>query len=385
MEQNAALALWTPARIEGAEKRTTFSRCTVRGERFFHLHPLFRTDPSRGHGQGGLTAVQLRLASFNLENFGGRPGEMTLKQRLAVLRPQLLRLNADVLCLQELHGARPPEGGPRRLLALEALIAGTPYAGFALASTRSPGVHGEEGWVADVHNLAVLSRFPIRAARELRHERVAPIPFKLSTALPEPAEVLCRFERPALFVSIELPGGRLLHVVNIHLKAPLASFVPGQKLGPFAWASVAGWAEGFFLAAVQRAAQALEVRLELEALFAAEPDPLIAVAGDFNSQDRETPVRILCAETSDTGNGELAVRSLVPTGRSLPEDRRFTAIHHGRKLELDHILVSRPLLAYFRGLEVHNETLDDELAPSERVERATESYHAPIVACFEFP
>ncbi|MCS7266813.1 MAG: endonuclease/exonuclease/phosphatase family protein [Geminicoccaceae bacterium] len=328
--------------------------------------------------------MRLRLASFNLENFGARAGEAGLAERIAVLRPQLLRLDADILCLQEVHGARPPEGGPRRLLALETLVAGTPYARFEVASTRSPGEHGKEGWVADVHNLAVLSRFPIRSVRELRHERVPPLSFRLSTARPDPLEVSCRFERPALFVTIELPGGHRLQVVNLHLKAPLASFVPGQKLGPFAWASIGGWAEGFFLAATQRAAQALEVRLELEAVFDVAPDALVAVAGDLNAEDRETPLRILCAETADTGNGALAPRSLVPTCRSLPEDRRFTVIHHGRRLMLDHVLVSRALLARFRGLEVHNETLDDELAPSERVERATESYHAPVVACFEF-
>lgn len=329
--------------------------------------------------------MRLRLASFNLENLGGRGGEVGLAERIAVLRPQLLRLDADLLCLQEVHGTRPPEGGPRRLLALDALVEGTAYAGFACASTRSPGEHGAEGWVADVHNLAVLSRFPIRAVRELRHERVAPLPFRLTTARPAPVEVRCRFERPALFVTVELPGGRPLHLVNLHLKAPLASFVPGQKLGPFAWASVGGWAEGFFLAAAQRAAQALEVRLALEDLFEAEPEALLAVVGDLNAEDRETPLRILCAETADTGNGALAPRALVPTCRSLPEDRRFTAIHHGRRLVLDHILLSRALLAFFRGLEVHNETLDDELAPSERVERATESYHAPLVATFELP
>ncbi len=329
--------------------------------------------------------MRLRLATFNLENLGDRPGGPSLAERIAVLRPQLLRLEADILCLQEVHGDRPPEGGPRRLLALDALLEGTAYAGYARASTRSPGPHGAEGWVADVHNLVVLSRLPIRASRELRHELVPPVAFRLSTAKPAPVEVTAGFERPALLVEVELPGGRVLHLVDLHLKAPSASFVPGQKLGPFAWASVGGWAEGYFLAALRRSAQALEVRLALEAVFDAEPEALVAVVGDLNAEDRETPLRLLCAETADTGNGELAPRSLVPTCRALPEDRRFTAIHHGRRLAVDHVLISRALLGHFRGLEVHNETLDDELAPCERVERATESYHAPVVATFELP
>ncbi len=327
--------------------------------------------------------MRLRLATFNLENLGDRAGGPSLAERIAVLRPQLLRLDADILCLQEVQASRPPGGGPRAPLALDALLEGTPYTGFARACSTSPDPVTGAPRLADVHNLVTLSRLPIRAARSLRHELVPPLAYRARSALPVPVELPCRFDRPALLVEIELPGGRPLHLVNLHLKAPLAAFVPGQKQGPFAWRSVAGWAEGFFVAAVERAAQALEVRLALEAVFAAEPEPLLAVAGDLNAEDRETPLRILCAETADTGNGELAPRSLVPLERSLPEDRRFTAIHHGRRLMLDHLLVSRALLARFRALEVHAETLDDELAPSARVERATESYHAPVVASFE--
>src|SRR4051794_4624510 len=80
--------------------------------------------------------MRLRIASFNLENLdaGG------LAERLPVLRPQLRRLDADVLCLQEVDGQR--EGrGPRRLLALDRLLEGTDHAGFERASPGSTGRH----------------------------------------------------------------------------------------------------------------------------------------------------------------------------------------------------------------------------------------------------
>ncbi len=71
-----------------------------------------------------------------------------LPRRLAVLRGQLERLAADILCLQEVNGQKPQAAAPRRLLVLDRLLEGTPYAAFARASTLSP-----DGDPADVHNL----------------------------------------------------------------------------------------------------------------------------------------------------------------------------------------------------------------------------------------
>jgi hypothetical protein len=47
------------------------------------------------------------------------------------------------------------------------------------------------------------------------------------------------------------------------------------------------------------------------------------------------------------------------------------------------LLVSRELLANYRGFEVHNEALGDELVAYTLIESAPDSYHAPIVARFE--
>jgi len=44
----------------------------------------------------------LRIATFNLENLDDKPRQQpTLDERIAVMWPQLLRLQADILCLQE--------------------------------------------------------------------------------------------------------------------------------------------------------------------------------------------------------------------------------------------------------------------------------------------
>ncbi len=327
----------------------------------------------------------VRIASFNLESLDDRPGlDPPLEARIAVLRPQLLRLRADILCLQEVHGQRPPGGGPRRLLALRRLLQGTEYASFHLVSTRSPGAHGQEGWVADVHNLVVLSRHPVVASRTILHERVEPLRYRPVTASPparEPRDL--RFDRPALYVAVALPDGRRLHLVDVHFRAPLAVPVAGGKTGPFSWRRTDAWAEGFFMAGVLRAAQALEVRLVVDRLFDEDPGALLFVAGDFNAELHEVPLRILLAEPGDTGNGLLAPRALVPLDRHLPADRRFSVVHHGRRVMFDHLLVSRSLLAGLRDFDVHNEMLEDEVEAQLAVAHATESYHAPLVATFE--
>lgn len=172
-------------------------------------------------------------------------------------------------------------------------------------------------------------------------------------------------------------------MINLHLKAPLAAYVPGQKIGPFAWQSVSGWAEGFLRAAIKRSGQALEVRLLIDQIFEEDPQALLVLAGDFNAEEREVPLRMLVGSPEDTGNGLLVPHSLVLLEHTVPESQRFTVIHRGRKQMLDHLLVSRTMFAKYRNIEIHNEMLGDELVAYTLIEAAPESYHAPVVAEFE--
>jgi hypothetical protein len=234
-----------------------------------------------------------------------------------------------------------------------------------------------------VHNLGIATNLAVVDSQVLRHALVEPPLFRRQSAVPpDEAPVTLGWDRPLQHLVLALADARRLHLFNVHLRAPLAASVPGQKAGPFVWKSVSGWAEGFFMAAVKRAGQALELRLAVDRVFDAEPDALITVCGDFNAQDRDTALRLACAGEDDTGSGHLAARVLTPVARSLPVDRRFTVLHHGRPEMLDHILASRSLFASFASVEIHNEMLDDELIAYGRIERAPESLHAPVVASF---
>jgi len=298
-----------------------------------------------------------------------------------VLRAQLLRLDADILCLQEIAARHDGDKhAARRLCALDTLLEGTPYAAFERAVSTTRDGHGP----LDVHNLAVLSRLKLTSHRQYWHDLVSPIDYRVATALPAAAGATAiEWERPVLHATIAAPGGRSLHVFNLHLRAPLAAFIPGQKESAFAWHTASGWAEGFFLAAVKRAGQALEARRAVDALFDQDPDALIVVCGDMNAEEREMPLRILRADASDTGSSALANRALVPLEHALPETRRFSVLHGGRHVMLDHVLVSRALFAQYRTVEIYNEMLEDEAEAGTRAPISPGSYHAPVVATFE--
>ncbi|MCW9002290.1 MAG: endonuclease, partial [Rhodospirillales bacterium] len=188
------------------------------------------------------------------------------------------------------------------------------------------------------------------------------------------------WDRSILHAIVRIPGPKPLHVFNLHLRAPLAAVVGGQKETAFVWKSVAGWAEGYFIAAMKRAGQALEARLLIEDLFDDDPRALIAVCGDFNAEDYEVPVRILCADEEDTGNDRLAGRALFPVDRELARVRRYSVIHHGRPQMLDHLFASPALHARIEAVEVDNDDLGDEFLDFVEDRKTGRSHHAPLVA-----
>lgn len=323
----------------------------------------------------------MRLATFNLESLDlGPKAHVDFAARAAVLRPALERLGADVLCLQEVNAQHVPGERERRLAALEKLLEGTPYEHYERAVSSGPGGHA----VADVHNLVTLSRYAITRVREIAHALVAPPIHTSIAAEPGRGEAApVKFDRPLLQTDIDLGQGRTLTVINVHLRAPLASPVAGQKTGPFAWRSVAGWAEGFYLSTLKRGAQTLELRLAVDAILSADPPALVAVAGDFNAEDYDPTLRLAVAAEEDLGDSALAGHSLIVLDRAIPADLRWSVLHHGRAQMLDHILASRALYGHFRAIEVHNEGLGDEALGYGKAMHSAASYHAPVVAQFD--
>ncbi|WP_417670083.1 endonuclease/exonuclease/phosphatase family protein [Roseibium sp.] len=322
----------------------------------------------------------MRLATFNLESFGeDRFRPERLGRRLEALGPRLNELAADILCLQEVNAQKPKGGKIREFSALEFLLAETPYAGFHRAASLREDLQGP----MDRHNLLVLSRYPIEKVRVLHHAHVTPPLWRPGSVAAQGADdCSVRFDRPLLQVRLDIGGGKPLHVFVVHLRAPIASALPGGKLGAMAWKSTAAWAEGYFIASMKRVAQALDLRLAVDAILDEDTDALIAVAGDFNATGDASALRLLFADPEDTGNPALACRQLFQLDAALPREVRKTVVHNGRGQTLDHILASGPLKQRMADISVFNADLADEVI-DEGTDAENGSFHAAVCATFE--
>lgn len=327
-------------------------------------------------------AENIRIATFNVENLDDKQGQTpTLNERIALMRPQLIRLNADILCLQEVHGQEIPNE-PRRLLALNKLLENTPYAGYYQVSTMTTG--GAQ--VYDERNLVVISRFEITEYSQNKHDHIkAPSYQKVTSVPPENEAKKVSWERPILQAKITLPNNKILHVINLHLKSRIPVNIDGQKIDNYTWRTASGWAEGYFLASMKRVGQALETRVLVDKIFDEDGQALIVVCGDFNSTSDNVPVQAIRGDVENTGNGTLVNRVLVPCENTVPESSRYSLLHLGKGEMLDHLLVSRPLLAYYNHTEIHNEILHDESIAFATDKKYPESDHAPVIAEFDIP
>jgi endonuclease/exonuclease/phosphatase family metal-dependent hydrolase len=319
--------------------------------------------------------VSFRLATFNLENLDvSRAHENEFERRIVVLRPILKDLAADVLCLQEVDAQKTSPHGSRQFLALDRLLSDTAYQNYYRATSVRPG----SVMPADVHNLVILSRWPICEQRQLHHDIVAKwhwTPPAEGSSPPPSVEI--EWDRPLLYAKISLPGDAALHVINLHLRAPRAVPIPNRGIGVGCVSSRA-WAEGQFLAAQRREGQALEARLFAESLFDCEANALIAICGDLNSDEHDMPARLLMG-IPDEDAENVPRRVLIPLGMRVEETHRFTVVHAKRPVLIDHILASRPLAVGCKGVTILNEGLQDEVKAEEPI---LGSLHAPVIASF---
>lgn len=324
-----------------------------------------------------------KIATFNIENLDIQSSDYspTLDERIPTLRGTLTRLNADILCLQEVHGQELAEhtaNNPKReLSALRTLIKGTQYANYYIVHTVT-----SDDQAYDKRNLVILSRWPISLSEQFKHNHLDKLEYRKATALPVESAKDISWERPILYAQVQVPDIGLVHVVNLHLKSRIASTVKGQKSNNYTWKSAAGWAEGYFLSSIKRVGQALETRILVDDIFSQELEAKIIVCGDFNAEPGEVPVEAICGRVENTGNPDLRSSVLLPCSSAIAESIKFSHLHHGKGNLLDHMLISQSMYHLFVKADIFNENLHDESLPFASDIKYPESDHAPFLATF---
>ncbi len=325
--------------------------------------------------------MKLRVATFNVENLDNTGSKPSLQERKKVLTPMIIRLNADIICFQEVHGQEIP-GGKRELLALKELLKDTQYENYHFSTTTVQ--NGDN--VYDKRNLVTISRFPISDFKQYKNDFLPPPVYKTVTEIPTPVEAeKIGLERPFLYSKIQVNNSDF-HIINVHLKSRLPTPIKGQSQSnqySTKWNSAAAWAEGSFISSMKRVGQALEVRMFLDTLFKADENAKIIVCGDFNAHPEEVPVQAICGNVADHRNIDLKHMEMIPCENTIPDSSRYTYLHHGNKRLLDHLLISRNLLAFYRKSEIYNEILSDESIAGAYDTKFPESDHAPFISEFE--
>ncbi|MEW6488135.1 MAG: endonuclease/exonuclease/phosphatase family protein [Thermodesulfobacteriota bacterium] len=306
--------------------------------------------------------MELRLATFNLENLGTRPGEERrddwLIRHREALRGVLRRLDADAIAFQELLDPA----------LLEPLLEGLGYPHRVVsARAESPLLTG------------VFSRYPLRDPRPVAGgARVALVDDKTGMAV----RVEGPFSRPVLHVLWDAPGLAVALLV-VHWKSKIPSFTPSRRKEGEPWASLGDVGEARLLTEIKRLAQAVELRRAVDRVLADDPRARVAVLGDFNDFLESEALRIVRGDARACRSPGLWERELLPCELSIPPGLRFSQIYRGHPEMLDHILISRSLLPHFSGARVLNEFLRDaEEGPEPGLSADPGSDHAPLVATF---
>jgi endonuclease/exonuclease/phosphatase (EEP) superfamily protein YafD len=135
--------------------------------------------------------------------------------------------------------------------------------------------------------------------------------------------------------------------------------------------------EGVLRSLVWRAAEALHVRGIVDALLEADPKARVAVVGDLNDVPGSPVVEALQGRDGGT---------LLDCAAHVPQASRFSAIHGGRRAQIDHVLATASLYAHLREARFLNAELREHvfLEAKDREEPPTvDSDHAPLVVRFE--
>ncbi len=302
----------------------------------------------------------LSLATFNLKNLLDPRDEVEralLPRRLEVLGALLRDCDADVIALQEVGSVEMVRALAGRLgsgpLHSEAIVGGADARGI---------------------RCALLSRIAVLEARVHAADSLGFPVFREGDPAPFGSRIPLR--RGVVHARVLAPAMGPVDVFVAHFKSPLPVALRDAAGAAIEPTDARSRAEGALRSVVWRAAEALYVRGLVDDVLATDPRARVAVAGDLNDVPESLVLRVL------GGDGEAA---LVDCTRGVPEGRRFSAIHEGRRIQIDHVLATARLFGGVASARFLNASLRDHgtFEPGRTEPPTEDSDHAPLVVRFE--
>jgi endonuclease/exonuclease/phosphatase family metal-dependent hydrolase len=308
------------------------------------------------------------IATFNVKNLlepSSDAARAILPRKLDAIAAELRACDADVVGLQEVGNA--------------------PLLGQVLDRLPGRGGYGEPVMgTVDRRGIgcALLSRLPVVQARV--HTCDA-LPFPVfRDGDPAPFGARLPLRRGVVHVRVSVPGAgagaETVDVLVAHFKsarpAP-ARDAAGVERAP---STPRERGEGELRSQVWRGAEALFVRGCVDDVLARDPGARVAAIGDFNDTLDSLTLRVLRGEAREPG-------ALLDASESVPVASRFSTLHGGRRMQIDHVLVTAALHAQIVHARLLNEALrEHEPLPASRDagdETPTDdSDHAPLVVRF---
>ncbi|HEY3817022.1 MAG TPA: endonuclease/exonuclease/phosphatase family protein [Polyangiaceae bacterium] len=275
--------------------------------------------------------MTLTLATFNVKDLLEPRDEAEraiLPAKIDGIAQMLRACDADVVGLQEV--------GPERLVrAVLDRLDGHGYAEPILGTADARGIR-----------CALVSRLPVLASRVHTAES---LPFPVFRAGdPPPFGARIPLRRGVVHAKVDAPGLGPVDVLVTHFKSarPVQARDASDRELPATNARMRS--EAVVRSLVWRAAEALHVRSLVDDVLALAADARVAVVGDLNDVPGSTAVRAVQGE----GAGQL-----FDCAARVDASARFSAMHDGRKIQIDHILASEALFPRLKEARFLNAAL----------------------------
>ena len=318
--------------------------------------------------------MPLTLATFNVKDLllpREEAERNVLAAKLGWIAETLRACAADVIGLQEV-------GTEALVRAVLERLADSRYGVPVMGTADARGIR-----------CALLSRVPVITSRVHTAES---LPFPVfQNGDPAPFGARIPLRRGVVHARVDAPGLGPVDILVAHFKSarPVqARDASGREL-PATNARMR--AEAAVRSLVWRAAEALYVRRLVDDLLAPDPEARVAVVGDLNDVPGSPALRAVQGE----GTGEL-----FDCAAGVDASARFSVLHDGRRIQIDHVLASAALFPHLRGARFLNATLREHApvrspaspapaanpaavgGPCAAAPPTVDSDHAPLVALF---